>query len=231
MSQFGDLIETPHVKVFFGNKNSSLENLKSEFSNQTFLKVKQTHSDKVVEASSIGSQASGNFLEADAHYTQKRNSALLISTADCLPVMVYVPESQLVLGIHAGWRGIESNIIGKSLSHLKKLGHKIMDAQVWIGPHIGFKSFEVGLDVADRLIKSYQSLPQVLHGEISQPQPDPQKKRINLHLVAILQLVSAGIYEQNIQSLLIDTFTSADHESYRRDGTKAHRQLSFICLK
>lgn len=231
MKNIGDVIDTPNVKVFFGNKHSTIENLKSEFTDLNFLKVKQTHSDKVIEASPLRDQAAGNFVEADAHYTQTRSSALLIATADCIPVMIHVPSSALVMGIHAGWRGIESNIIGKSIMHIKNLGHDVSDAQVWIGPHIGFRSFEVGLDVADRLRKVYKELPAVVYGEFEQPQPDPSKKRVNLFLIATLQLITAGIHEHNINSLLIDTVTSKDHESYRRDGAKATRNLSFIALK
>lgn len=227
----GDLIDTPSVKVFFGNKNSTFETLKSEFPELEFLRLKQTHSDKVVEANSASDQASGKILEADAHFTQIRNSALVVSTADCLPVMVHVPSSALVMGIHAGWRGIEANIIGKSLMNLKDRGHDISDAQVWIGPHIGFGSFEVSLDVAERLRKTYKDLPSVVYGEFEQPQPDPRKKRFNLFLIATLQMVTAGVHEQNIHSLLINTVKSKDHESYRRDGAKANRNLSFISLK
>lgn len=227
----GDVIDTPSVKVFFGNKHSTFDKLRDEFPDLEFLRVKQTHSDKVVEATAYKDQLAGNFVEADAHYTQSRNKALLISTADCLPVMVHVPNSPLVMGIHAGWRGIESNIIGKSLMHLKDRGHDISDAQVWIGPHIGFGSFEVGLDVAERLRKTYKDLPNVVYGEFEQPQPDPTKKRFNLFLIATLQLITAGIHEQNVHSLLINTVKSTEHESYRRDGAKATRNFSFIALK
>ncbi len=219
----GDIIDTPSVKIVFGNKHATLEKLKAEFPELTFLSVKQTHSDKVVEA--------GKTQEADAHYTQTRNSAVLISTADCLPVMVHVPSSALVMGIHAGWRGIEANIIGKSIMHLKDQGHDVSNAQVWIGPHIGFGSFEVSLDVAERLRKTYKELPNVVYGEFEQPQPEPNKKRFNLFLIATLQLVTAGVSEQNIHSLLINTVKSKDHESYRRDGANATRNLSFISLK
>ncbi len=219
----GDVIDTPSVKILFGNKHATLDNLKGEFPEFNFLSVKQTHSDKVVEA--------GKVQEADAHFTQLRNTALLISTADCLPVMVHVPSSALVMGLHAGWRGIEANIIGKSLMHLKDRGHDISDAQVWIGPHIGFGSFEVSQDVAERLRKTYKELPSLVYGEFEQPQPDPTKKRFNLFLIATLQLVTAGIHEQNIHSLLINTVKSKDHESFRRDGATATRNLSFIALK
>lgn len=227
----GELIETPSLKVFFGNRHSTFDNLKKEFPDLELLKVKQTHSDRVVPATSFEEQSQGNLTEADAHYTQEAKKALLVSTADCLPVLIHLPTSQLVMGIHAGWRGIEFNIIGKSIAHLKLRGHDISDAQVWIGPHIGFKSFEVGLDVAARLRKAYEFLPSVDYGEFEHPQPDPQKKRVNLFLIAVLQLISQGVHEQNINSLFIDTFTSEEHESFRRDGPKATRQLSFIALK
>lgn len=227
----GDIIDTPSATVFFGNKHSTIENLKAEFPEYKFSRIKQTHSDIIVSANSLADQAIGKIIEADAHYTQTRNTALVISTADCLPVMVHVPSSALVMGIHAGWRGIESNIIGKSLMHIKDRGHDISDAQVWIGPHIGFGSFEVSLDVAERLRKTYKELPSLVYGEFEQPQPDPAKKRFNLFLIATLQMVTAGIHEQNIHSLLINTVKSKDHESHRRDGAKATRQLSFISLK
>ena len=229
--KLGEEIDTPFVKVFFGNKHSSLENLKKEFPHFEFLRVKQTHSDVVIPATSVKLQNKGKLAEADAHYTDRVESAVVVATADCLPVMIYLPTSRLALAVHAGWRGIESNIIGKSLAHLKSRGHNVSDAQVWIGPHIGFLSFEVEIGVCERLRKSYSDLPSMVFSEFEQPHSDPKKLRINLFLIAVLQLITAGVNEHNIHSLLIDTVTSKEHESYRRDGKTAGRQLSFIAIK
>jgi len=55
----------------------------------------------------------------DAVYTTEKGVCVCVSTADCIPVLLYHAEAGLVAAIHAGWRGTCARIVEKTLSELK----------------------------------------------------------------------------------------------------------------
>lgn len=67
----GTVIETGKYLVFFGNRNAQLLPLQNEYPEFNFLKIKQTHSDCIVEASEA-------LVEADSHWRQEKNRPLLL---------------------------------------------------------------------------------------------------------------------------------------------------------
>lgn len=81
--------------------------------------------------------------------TNQAKLALCISTADCLPIMIYSPISRWVAGIHAGWRGVASQIFRDTLLKLDAVGVPRESLQIFIGPHIQMESFEVHKDVKE----------------------------------------------------------------------------------
>jgi polyphenol oxidase len=224
----GHSLEESDVSVFFGNKLSLPDALYSAFPDFRLVVLRQTHSDVVVSSPFDGEEAP----EADAHLSKSRRVALCVRTADCIPVFIHDPSSGFVAGIHAGWRGIENEIIRKTAERLTQEGAHLERARAWIGPHIGSANFEVGRDVGARLearldaVRGYTSETTALR-----PHEDPQKVRVDLLVIARAQLHAVGIGPERILELAIDTHQSDQHESHRRDGAKAGRQLSFIALK
>ncbi len=98
--------------------------------------LKQIHGDTLNLAYKTNNK---NPKEADAHWTSIKDITLGIITADCLPVFVFDLEKELILAIHAGWKGLEKYIILKSL-HSLSFSQKIL---AFIGPHIQRPSFEI----------------------------------------------------------------------------------------
>ena len=129
--------------IFFGKKNITLENLKNHYSNLQFCEVKQTHSNICINA-----DQNSELQIADAHFSKSKKKALLIKTADCMPLLAFDETTSTILSIHAGWRGVENQIITASLksTHLK-------NPHFFIGPHILQESFEVKSDAYDLLLK------------------------------------------------------------------------------
>lgn len=223
----GHVFEDADVTVFFGNRTSTRDGLALNFPDYQMMHLKQTHSDRVVQFPYQEMQP-----EADAHVTKKRRTALCIQTADCLPVMIYDVDARLIAGIHAGWRGVENEIIRKTAAQMRKLGATLHRARAWIGPHIGLNSFEVGLDIANQLEARFDAVRGYSHeSHVRLPHEDPTKARIDLLEIACAQLRSCEIDSERIVELPIDTFTSQEHHSFRRDREKAERQISFIALK
>jgi YfiH family protein len=223
----GHIVEQTGVTVFFGNKRATHENVAASFPEYGLVILNQTHSDKVVESIS-----SAQSVDGDAHFSRTTKLALCIRTADCVPVMIHDAESGLIAAVHAGWRGIENEIIRKVCVLLKQQGATLSSARAWIGPHIHSASFEVGKDVAVKLESRFQSVQSHSSAKSALvPHEDPLKSRVNLLVIARAQLVAHGIEEDRMTVLSVDTVTSNDHASFRRDKEQAGRQLSFIALK
>lgn len=130
--------------VHFYGKETDLDSIQKNFPNTCLLK--QVHGDLVLPA---------KYEEqiADAHWTGRGNQTLLIQTADCLPVMLYLPFHNIILAIHAGWRGVQQKIVTKALTKLKVADQD--PVHIYIGPHIQKNSFEVDLDVATSILSAH----------------------------------------------------------------------------
>jgi len=221
----GHILETDNVTVFFGDRMSSPEKLAPAFPHFSYVYLNQTHSDIVVEADQAA------VLSGDAHLTSAPGRALCIRTADCLPVMIYDPDTDFIAAIHAGWRGIENEIVRKSCARLRALGSALTQARAWIGPHIEAKSFEVGRDVAARLSSRFAAVRDFSDTDgVILPHANSEKAFVDLLSIARAQLHAEGIKPDRQRSLPIDTFASPQHASFRRDAGAAGRQVSFVAI-
>lgn len=212
-TELGFEYETAEYLAFFGKGTTTLEQIQSAYSQFKFVQVKQTHSDKTVEASE-------NVVEADAHFTKHKKWALLIKTADCIPAMIYNKDTQEILSIHAGWRGVENQITYKALRDLNSSNSHL---DVIVGPCILQSSFEVDEDVKESLLKSAFSKDKNVSFQ--------KGSKYYVDLISILQSqISAITPNFNLQHLERDTKSDHTFNSFRRDQTKL-RNLSFIVLK
>ena len=85
---------------------------------------------------------------ADACVTQQSHIACTIMVADCLPLLFTDDAGHVVAAAHAGWRGLASGVIEKTLGTVCDLaGVSPAQIRVWLGPCIGPNAFEVGNDV------------------------------------------------------------------------------------
>ncbi len=213
-TQWGYMYQDLKHIVFFGKKDCSLENLKSIFSDFQFRSIRQTHSKTV-----IVSVENSEIVEADAHYTNEFNVALVIRTADCLPIFIYSQQNNIVAAIHAGWRGVENHITLETLKRLPS-GN---DYKIYIGPHILQENFEVKQDVKDLLLKSAKSaISNVATQKAGNYYIDLQK----IVKTQINQVFpQAQVYENHL-----NTYKNPRFNSFRTDATP-QRNLSFVVQK
>ena len=102
----------------------------------------QTHSNKVVIINSKNKNSIK--FKSDALITNIKGIALGVVTADCVPIILFDVNNQIIGCIHAGWKGAISGIIENTIKKFKKLSsHNKIYAG--IGPCIGNKSYEVDL--------------------------------------------------------------------------------------
>lgn len=209
----GHIFRDRHNTLFFGNRLASTETLASLFPQWKFLGLKQIHSTQWV-----GAQEYETPPTADAHFTQSHGLALIIRTADCIPILLSHPS--YVAAIHAGWRGVAQGIFDHFPSDLPK-----KNCRAYIGPHIQASSFEVGINVLNEIVTAAKKWP-VKESEYVLPHPDPQKAFVNLSRLVSAALESLGVEILHCSS--INTFSDTQFFSFRRDREEAGRQLSWI---
>ncbi|WP_413292205.1 peptidoglycan editing factor PgeF [Bdellovibrio sp. HCB185ZH] len=217
-------IKNSHVTYFFGGKESQIQNLKVAYPHFDFVRVKQTHSDIVVESKDASLDYQVN---ADGHISTARYLALCVVTADCVPALFYHAKSGTIAGVHAGWRGVANRILINTIRDMVKRGIPPQEIEVAIGPHIQKDSFEVGHDVRDQILAS---LPEMSREEKEMFYTDlsTEKSLVDINLIVKAQLESQGISLENVSTLHIDTVKDQFFHSHRRDKEQAGRQISFV---
>lgn len=223
-TNLGFLIETPKFTALLGGQKANLANLQASFSGVDFIRIKQTHSDIVVHSMepSLDYQ-----VEADAHFTRLPRTALCISTADCIPLLIFDEKTELVASVHAGWRGVANQIVPKTLKTLQGLGASADHLHILVGPHIQMPSFEVSYEVRDAILSSID-FGAVQAESLYHRNLNSEKSLVDLNQVLKTQLENSGLSIDRVYNLSLDTLTDPRFHSHRRDKEKAGRQISFI---
>ncbi len=104
--------------------------------------LRQIHSANILKITEESLQ-SKTIYEADAMITREKNIALVIQTADCLPVLMADTAHNIVAAVHAGWRGSINHIVPKTLTQMQDMGSNIKDIEVIFGAAIHQPSYEV----------------------------------------------------------------------------------------
>ncbi|MBI2164719.1 MAG: laccase domain-containing protein, partial [candidate division NC10 bacterium] len=90
--------------------------------------------------------------EYDALVTNLPDLALVISTADCLPLLVHDPVRGAVAAVHAGWRSTAKRITARALLAMTAAyGTNPGDCRVAIGPGIRGCCYEVDAAVTEAM--------------------------------------------------------------------------------
>ncbi len=158
-------------------------------------------------------------LIADAIYSRSRAAILAVTMADCLTALICDPESGTIAAVHAGWRGTNLGILGKSLRTLTAKG-VIVPGNTWVafGPCLRPQSMEIGTEVADQLDPQF-----VIQRE--------NKIYFDLPGCNQAQALQAGILPEHLRDLGGDTLQEPGRFfSFRREGQASGRMAAFISL-
>lgn len=186
----------------------------------------------------------------DAVITSVKEICIGVSTADCIPVLLYDEVHQAVAAIHAGWRGTLERIVHKTIMEMKNaFGTNPHELKAVIGPGISLEHFEVGDEVYEAFEQAAFDM-----ASIAEQRPNaaftcatqeererlasegnvvqPMKWHINLPLCNEQILRHVGVKEENIFQSGICTFAHSDeYFSARKLGTESGRIYTGIMLK
>lgn len=163
----------------------------------------------------------------DALVTNVPGVCVAVSTADCVPLLLYAPDVKVVAAIHAGWRGTVQRITGKTVRFIvDEYGADPCLMKAAIAPSIGPDAFEVGEEVVDAFREAGFDMQRILKRNTN-----TGKAHVDLWVANRLQLLVEGLSAVNVELADICTYThSDDFFSARRLGIKSGRILSGIFL-
>ena len=186
----------------------------------------------------------------DAVMTDVRQVCVGVSTADCIPVLLYDEAHHAVCAVHAGWRGTVARIVGKAITAMQQAyGTAPEQLKAVIGPGISLESFEVGDEVYNEFASSgfdmqliarrfpvmspVAQCPSEYKDDTTPASWHTQEKwHIDLWACNQQQLESAGVDKKNIQVAGICTYKHSDEFfSARKLGIDSGRILTAIQLK
>ena len=183
---------------------------------------RQTHTTNVRVVTSLTTEE--ELQEVDAVVTDQKGYCLCVSTADCVPVLLYDQEKRVIAAVHAGWRGTVGRIVERTLEVMRKqFGTEGQNVVACIGPSISLEAFEVGDEVYTAFAEAGFDMNRIARKY--------EKWHLDLWEANRLQLLSRGVKEENIEVAGICTYNHCDDFfSARRLGIKSGRILSGIIL-
>lgn len=186
---------------------------------------KQIHSDIVYTATEKDTGA-GLYREelppCDALITCTPGVGLAVFSADCVPILLWDPETGAVGAAHAGWRGTAARIAGKTAEKMAaQFGCKPRNIRAAIGPHIGPCCFQTDGDVPEAMEKAYGRRAQEAAAR------KDGKYYVDLTLLNRFALLDAGVTEIGASALC----TACNPElfwSHRKTGNHRGSQAGII---
>ncbi len=218
-------IDQPGIRAFFTTKDvfegarPSRELLSGEFNipeDNIYLPV-QEHTNKV---HLLGSGSAS--VVADAVITARKNFLIGILVADCVPVLLYDKEKEVIGAVHAGWRGTAGRILPDTITMMHETFRSSpQDISVAIGPSIKQCCYEVGGEVKERVLEAT--------GEGDYFFEKSGSCYVDIALANKVQALDAGVLPNNIWLSDECTFCNPDkYHSYRYSKESAGRQGGFI---
>ena len=197
------------------------------FAPNSLFGLKQYHSATAILLSDAAQSARDQRPDADALVTKRRDVALAILTADCVPVL-FADRSHGVIGAaHAGWRGANGGILESTITLMCNSGATLSNIEAVIGPAIAKSSYQVSADCRNEITNAHPDA-----SYLFSPDPNAAEKYL-FDLPAYTKWQISRIGLTKITDLAIDTYDSANNLFSHRRATHLQlpdtgRQISLI---
>ena len=137
------------------DQNLQILSRQTEIPTDNFIFPFQTHDDKIQLIDSkfllLGSEEKAEALKGiDALITAEPDICIGVTTADCVPLLLFDCKQKVIAAVHAGWRGTIKQITAKAIQKMQEeFGTRPENCFAYVGTCIDEKNFEVGIEVAD----------------------------------------------------------------------------------
>ncbi|BCB03275.1 peptidoglycan editing factor PgeF [Bacillus sp. KH172YL63] len=164
--------------------------------------------------------------DTDGLLTDESGLLLTMCYADCVPLYFWDKETGMIGLAHAGWKGTVQEIGPKMIEAFKHNGSKISSIDVVIGPSICGECYIVDDYVIDKVKKTLEDENDLPYNLKEEGQYHLDLKKLNQKL-----LIQSGLNTAQIHTSGYCSSCHADFFSYRRDGGKTGRIMSYIGWK
>lgn len=166
----------------------------------------------------------------DAIVTDLAKTCIGVSTADCIPLLLYDTGKRVGAAIHAGWRGTVARIAERCVEVMEmRYGSNPAEITAVIAPGISIEAFEIGDEVYERFAECGFPMER-----IAARYPTAKgctKWHIDLWEANRLQLIDKGLNEENIHIAGICTYSRhREFFSARRLGIESGRIFNGIMV-
>jgi len=153
--------------------------------------------------------------DSDAAISNVPGLFLLMTFADCVPVLLWDRENRACALIHAGWRGTALRIASTTVEAMKdSFGTNPIRIEAGIGPSIGPECYPVGESVRDEFVNAYGQKAEDFFAEA----------QLDLWQANRFDLESVGVRTDNIDIAGICTACHRDeYFSHRADSGSTGR--------
>ncbi|MCZ9290023.1 peptidoglycan editing factor PgeF [Corynebacterium sp. c8Ua_174] len=183
--------------------------------------VTEVTADHLVASAPAEAPASPVIEATDALITTLRGTALIVLTADCVPVLLSDEDAGVIAAVHAGRMGARNGILRRAIARMEDLGAVPSNIHALLGAAASGENYEVpqamAADVESKLPGSATTTAQGTHG-------------LDIRAGLTRQLLSLGV-----RSIDADPRCTIDPEhadrffSYRREGTTG-RQAGVVWM-
>ncbi len=185
----------------------------------------QVHSDniEIIRSDQAGSGAysTNNAVpNTDALITSSNAASIGVLTADCVPVMIFDPQTRTIGIAHAGWKGTILRIAQKTVLKMRSVfGVEPSNCLVMLGPSIMQCCYEVSDDILAKFDAEF-GVSTCTNGD-----------KLDLHNAIRIQLMESGVKYNNIKSDQTCTACNLDiFYSHRAENGVTGRMMSIIKL-
>lgn len=196
---------------------------------ENIVKPHQTHTDNI----EIVNVPNIELNEVDGVITDKKDILLVTSSADCISLLFYDKEKNIIASIHSGWRGTVKQISKKAVEKMiKEYKSNPENIICCICPSIRKCHFEVDSDVMEIFKDKFKHTGRI-NEIISVGRKIEEKQKYNIDTVLINKIIleEAGLKKENIIDSGICTVCNVDDfHSYRVDKDNSGRNGAFIGL-
>lgn len=154
-------VDFGNMSFVYGKKSVVLKN-RAKFARavgidpKRLISVRQEHGKKIITITPGSSIKRTEKIVADGLITNQKNVALLIKTADCLPILLFGPINKTIGLIHAGRKGISLGIHLEAISNMRdSLGCNPEELLVGIGPAICSRCYHGKIDLLSVVLKDF----------------------------------------------------------------------------
>lgn len=178
-------------------RDKTLTSISAQFGGGTFVPVQLDHTHVVYDIKEAGET---NNLIGDGIITKNKKLIPTVTVADCVPIYLFDPVTEVFGIVHSGWKG--TGIVCDAMKLAEEhYGSKAENFHIVIGPHIGDCCYIVNEERANYFAKNFNAdcVRQLEEGvQVDWNNGGGRLFRLSLTKANLTAIKKAGVREENI---------------------------------